>query len=126
MRYVIIEDEQLIASRLRRMISEIKPEYQFVCLLSGVEEACERLPQRDYDLIFMDIELSDGNCFEIFDAVELLCPVIFTTAYDNYRQRVPVSGSVDYLLKPIRREELRDALLKFEELYACPEYFSHK
>lgn len=114
MRYIIVEDEQIIASRLQRIISELRPDYTCLSIIPGVEEAIEKLPRCDYDLLFMDIELSDGNCFEIFEGLSVESPVIFTTAYDDYTLQAFKVNSVDYLLKPVKREELEHALTKFE------------
>jgi len=117
MRYIIIEDEQLAAKRLRSLIEEINPSYEFVAKFDSIESATISLPVLEYDLLFMDIQLADGNSFDIFDQISIKSPIIFTTAYDEYAVKAFKTNSVDYLLKPIDKEELRNASLKFEEIY---------
>ena len=113
-RYMIIEDEHILGKRLERLVSELRPSYTMVERTAGVEETCELLPGLDLDLIFMDIELADGNCFEIFDSIDVKTPVIFTTAYDEYALQAFRVNSVDYLLKPVNKENLLRAIEKFE------------
>lgn len=114
MKYIIIEDEQLAAKRLRQLIEEIRPDYQFVSKFDSVEGATISLPALKYDLLFMDIQLADGNSFDIFDQITVKAPIIFTTAYDEYALKAFKSNSVDYLLKPIDASELKAAIEKFE------------
>lgn len=114
MRYIIIEDEQIAANRLKKLITEIRPNYEFVMSLDSVEGATISLPVLKFDLIFMDIQLADGLSFEIFDQIPLKKPVIFTTAYDQYAIKAFKTNGVDYLLKPIDPTELEDAIAKFE------------
>lgn len=114
MRYVIIEDEQLAAKRLRELMSAIRPEYEFVAKFDSVEGASISLPVLRFDLVLMDIQLADGNSFDIFDQIHLKKPVIFTTAYNDFAIRAFKANSVDYLLKPIDERELRTAIEKFE------------
>ena len=114
MRYIIIEDEQIAANRLKKLVSEIRPNYEFVMSLDSVEGATISLPVLKFDLIFMDIQLADGLSFEIFDQIPLKKPVIFTTAYDQYAIKAFKTNGVDYLLKPIDPGELEEAIAKFE------------
>lgn len=114
MRYIIIEDEQIAANRLKKLVTEIRPNYEFVMSLDSVEGATISLPVLKFDLIFMDIQLADGLSFEIFDQIPLKKPVIFTTAYDQYAIKAFKTNGVDYLLKPIDPGELEDAIAKFE------------
>ncbi len=114
MRYIIIEDEQIAANRLKKLVTEIRPNYEFVMSLDSVEGATISLPVLKFDLIFMDIQLADGLSFEIFDQIPLKKPVIFTTAYDQYAIKAFKTNGVDYLLKPIDPGELEDAISKFE------------
>lgn len=114
MRYVIVEDEQLAAKRLRELMSAIRPEYEFVAKFDSVEGATISLPVLRFDLVLMDIQLADGNSFDIFDQIHLKKPVIFTTAYNDFAIRAFKANSVDYLLKPIDEGELRAAIEKFE------------
>jgi DNA-binding LytR/AlgR family response regulator len=118
MRYIIIEDEQLAAKRLRAMIEDLRPQYEYVAKVDSVEAACISLPALKYDLLFMDIQLADGLSFDIFDQIDLRKPIIFTTAYDEFALKAFKTNSVDYLLKPISESELARALEKFEENFS--------
>ena len=115
MRYIIIEDEQLAAKRLRSIIEEIRPDYQFVAKFDSVESASISLPVLSYDLLFMDIQLADGLSFDIFDQIQIDKPIIFTTAYDEFALKAFKTNSVDYLLKPIAQDDLNAAVVKFEK-----------
>lgn len=121
MKYIIIEDEQLAAKRLRELMGYIRPNYEFVSKFDSVEGATISLPVLQYDLILMDIQLADGNSFDIFDQIPLKTPIIFTTAYDQYAIKAFKTNSIDYLLKPIGEEELEVAIKKFEENRAQPQ-----
>lgn len=110
---LIIEDESLIAKELQFKIKEITNEIDIIQVLPSVKAASRWfLENSEPDLIFADIQLSDGTSFEIFQKFELKCPVIFTTAYDEYAiQAFKVNGT-DYLLKPVDHEELSRAIHK--------------
>lgn len=120
MRLVIIEDEQLAAERLKALLKELEPGLEIMAVLTCVGEAVAWLQKNRPDLIFMDIHLSDGSCFAIWDRMALNVPVIFTTAYDQYAIQAFKVNSVDYLLKPIRKEELRRGLEKYKTVHAIP------
>ena len=114
---VIIEDETFAAEALENMILELRPEMKVLAHLSSVEESAEWFQKnRHPDLIFCDIHLLDGSSFEIFNAVEVKVPVIFITAYNEYAIKAFKVNSIDYLLKPINKEELQAAIEKFESL----------
>lgn len=113
---MIVEDEYVLGYRLERMITALRPSWKMVCRTAGVEESIEALKEHDVDLIFMDIELSDGNCFEIFDTMEIRHPVIFITAYDEYALQAFKADCVEYLLKPVTKKTLQDALDKLDRL----------
>ncbi len=115
MKYIIIEDEQIAAKRLRGLIESFRPEYEFVAKFDSIESATISLPVLTCDLLFMDIQLADGNSFDIFDQITLSAPIIFTTAYDEYALKAFKHNSIDYLLKPIDPKELEHAILKFEK-----------
>lgn len=119
-RYMIVEDEYVLGYRLERMITELRPSWKMVCRTAGVEESIEALNEHDVDLIFMDIELSDGNCFEIFDTMEIRNPVIFITAYDEYALQAFKADCVEYLLKPVTKISLQAALDKLDRLTGFP------
>ncbi|MDT0650272.1 LytR/AlgR family response regulator transcription factor [Autumnicola edwardsiae] len=112
MQALIIEDEKPSARRLQRMLE--KQKVNVIATLHAVEEATEWFLQNEHpDIIFLDIQLSDGLSFEIFENVEIRSAIIFTTAYDEYALKAFKLNSVDYLLKPIDDEELAAALQKF-------------
>lgn len=115
MQALIIEDEKPAARRLSRLLEG--QEVPVSHLLHSVEDAVEWFRAHPHpDLIFLDIQLSDGLCFEIFDQVEVDCPIIFTTAYDEYALQAFKLNSIDYLLKPIDEDELQAAVLKYRQL----------
>ena len=114
MNVLIVEDELLMAKQLTKMVQQLEPDAQIMAVSQSVEETCTWLRHHPSpDLIFMDIELGDGQSFKIFEAVTVSSPVIFTTAYDEFAIKAFKVNSVDYLLKPIKEEELRGALTKF-------------
>lgn len=115
MKFILIEDEQLAAKRLREMVESFRPDYEFVAKFDSIESASISLPALKYDLLFMDIQLADGNSFDIFDQTDITAPIIFTTAYDEYALKAFKHNSIDYLLKPIDKEELQSAIEKFEK-----------
>ena len=115
MKTIIIEDEKPSARRLNRMLDDLGVEVSV--LLHSVEEAIEWFQNNEHpDLIFLDIQLSDGLSFEIFDAVEVKSAIIFTTAFDEYALQAFKLNSIDYLLKPIDDEELEIAVKKYQSL----------
>ncbi|MCK3683995.1 LytTR family DNA-binding domain-containing protein [Maribellus sp. YY47] len=118
MNVVIVEDERLAAERLADILQAVDQQIKVLKVLESVEEAVNWFSSHSSpDLVFMDIQLEDGISFEIFDEVKIEAPVIFTTAFDEYAIRAFKVNSVDYLLKPINREELAGALLKFKKKY---------
>ena len=118
MQVIIIEDERIALRKLKKLIHEIDAEIDIVAELESVYEAKKWFQSHalsEIDLLFSDIQLSDGLSFEIFETVHLKLPVIFTTAFDEYALKAFKLNGVDYLLKPIQKEELRDALDKFKQ-----------
>ncbi len=114
MNVLVIEDEKPSARRLKRMLAELDVAVQE--MLHSVEEAVEWFKSNEHpDLIFLDIQLSDGLSFEIFDQVTVKSAIIFTTAYDEYALQAFKLNSIDYLLKPIDDEDLEKAVTKFKE-----------
>lgn len=115
MNVIIIEDEKPSARRLSRLLAALNVEVSV--LLHSVEESIEWFKNNEHpDLIFLDIQLSDGLSFEIFDAVDIKSSVIFTTAFDEYALQAFKLNSIDYLLKPIDDEELEVAVEKYKFL----------
>lgn len=116
MRAIIIEDEKFAADRLEKMIQDVDPGIQIVSKLGSVQDSVKWLNSNTCDLIFLDIQLSDGLSFSIFDKLTIKTPIIFTTAYDQYAIKAFELNSVSYLLKPIRKNELQESLTKYNEL----------
>jgi two-component system, LytTR family, response regulator len=117
MKCVIIEDEKPAANKLQNALMQCQQPVVTEAVLGSIKEALAWLQQHPMpDLIFMDIELSDGLSFRIFDQINIECPVIFTTAYDEYWQEAFEHNSIDYLLKPIKQDKLEAALKKYQKL----------
>lgn len=117
MKALIIEDEDLAAKRLMKLLKDIEPELSMYGPIDTIEEAVKHLQSNPgYDLIFLDIQLADGKSFLIFDKVKIDVPIIFTTAYDEFAIRAFELNSIDYLLKPINTQKLRNALEKFKKI----------
>ncbi|MBS1597101.1 MAG: response regulator transcription factor [Bacteroidetes bacterium] len=117
MKTIIIEDEKPAAEKLRKILMKYDSSINVLVTLDSIASATEWLSRNAApDLIFMDIELSDGLSFKIFETHPLYCPIIFTTAYDEYWQEALEQNSIDYLLKPIRQEKLENALNKYKKL----------
>jgi DNA-binding LytR/AlgR family response regulator len=114
---IIIEDEQLAADNLEKLILSIDNSIKIIAKLESVRNSVKWLSQNTCDLIFMDIQLSDGNSFSIFEQLDVKIPVIFTTAYDQFAIKAFKHNSIDYLLKPINAEELKQSLLKYKQYY---------
>lgn len=112
MKVFIIEDEIMAQKSLVRALSQHFPDLQVAGTATSVKDAVSWLKDNDPDIIFMDVELSDGICFEIFRQVEVKAKVIMTTAYDSYALKAFEAGSVDYLLKPVEVEQLKRAVAR--------------
>ena len=118
MNVIIIEDESLIAKNMQRLLHEIDSGIKVLAVLDSVAASVKWLNANAHpDLLFCDIQLSDGISFDIFSQVKIDKPVIFTTAYNDYAIRAFKVNSVDYLLKPIDKEYLQTALQKFKKHY---------
>jgi len=114
MNVIIIEDEKPSARRLQRMLKAV--DLNAETMLHSVEESIEWFQNNEHpDLIFLDIQLSDGLSFEIFEAIDIKSAVIFTTAYDEYALQAFKLNSIDYLLKPIDDEDLKTAVEKYKD-----------
>ncbi|HLW08299.1 MAG TPA: LytTR family DNA-binding domain-containing protein [Marinilabiliaceae bacterium] len=113
---LIVEDEIPTQRLMKDLIERIRPQWNILGATAGVEETVEWLKNNvQPDLIFLDIQLSDGLSFEIFDHVQVTSFIIFTTAYDEYALQAFKVNSIDYLLKPMRLEDLEGAIIKFEK-----------
>lgn len=114
MRILIIEDEARAANQLERLLKTCDFVYELLDIIDTVEDSMIWFQQNKApDLIFMDIQLADGLCFEIFQKVEIDAPIIFTTAFDQYAIQAFKVNSIDYLLKPIQLDDIQAALDKF-------------
>lgn len=113
MTVLIVEDEPLAAQRLEKLVQELMPEATVAARLDSIVRAVAWLKQHTPDLILMDIQLADGISFSIFEQCDVRSPVIFTTAYDAYALKAFKVNSIDYILKPVDRDELGAALAKF-------------
>ena len=118
MEVLIIEDEPFAQNELKRLLDKADKTIRVLDCIDSVEDSVEWLAgNQSPDLIFMDIQLSDGLSFEIFKQTEVKAPVIFTTAYDEYAIQAFKVNSIDYLLKPVKQTELENAIKKFKLLH---------
>ena len=119
MKTLIIEDETAAAVNLRALLSEVDPSIEIIEVLESIGESVDYLQSNPMpELIFMDIHLADGESFRIFNHVDITCPIIFTTAYDQYALEAFKVNSIDYLLKPISPDDLHRAMDKLRRLSA--------
>ncbi len=115
MNALIIEDETAALRNLTALLEELRPQLQIVGTTDSIESTIEWFTHHSQpDIVFMDIHLADGSAFEIFNHVGIICPIIFTTAYDEYALRAFRVNSIDYLLKPIEHDDMERALAKFD------------
>lgn len=122
MRAVIVEDEFGAAQSLRNLIEEVSSDIDIITVLQSIEDSIEWFGSNPVpDLVFMDIHLADGSSFSIFEYVSISCPIIFTTAYDQYALKAFEVNSVDYLLKPVDREHLERAIGKLQMMKGSKE-----
>jgi len=116
MRILIIEDETPAADRLKKMILDLEPNGEIINNLVSIASSVTWLKENPApDLIFMDIHLSDGDSFQIFNELEVTSPVVFVTAYDQYALEAFKVNSIDYLLKPVKKEDLAGAIEKYKQ-----------
>jgi len=118
MRILIIEDEFYAAKRLKSMILQELPDAIILDILDSVEDSIQWLASHvEPNLIFCDIQLADGLSFQIFEKIHVKCPIIFTTAYDDYALNAFKVNSIDYLLKPIEQKAMQKAINKYQEFF---------
>ncbi len=110
---LIVEDEMPSARKLKAFLAQIAPDFEVVEILDSIEQTVSYLETNKVDLIFLDIHLSDGNSFSIFEKTEVNTPIIFTTAFDQYAIQAFEQNSIGYLLKPIGIDKLKGAIEKF-------------
>ena len=119
MRMVIIEDEKPAYTRLSKLIKEIVPDADIIAHLDSVKQSVEWFGSNPLpDVVFLDIHLADGSCFDLLKVSDISCPIIYTTAYDQYAMEAFKTTGIDYLLKPVKREELENALQKLSAIKA--------
>ena len=117
MKAVIIEDEKIAADLLKNLIYQLDEDIEVITTLQTVEDSIEWLSNNQHpDILFVDIHLADGSSFSIFEKIEVKCPIVFTTAYDEYALKAFEVNSIDYLLKPINKDDLQRALNKYKNL----------
>jgi two-component system, LytTR family, response regulator LytT len=117
MKILIVEDEVLAAKKLTKTVASIDESAEVIGVADSIQGTVEWLNNNPApDLILMDIELADGQSFEIFSLTEVKSPVIFTTSYDEFALQAFKVNSIDYLLKPVQKEDLEAALNKFKQL----------
>lgn len=119
MKILIVEDEELAVKKLQKTLVAVDEEAEVVAITDSIKGTVDWLQNNSSpDLILMDIELADGQSFEIFNLVPIKTPVIFTTSYDEYALKAFKVNSIDYLLKPIQKEELQTAIDKYKQIKA--------
>ena len=127
MKVLIIEDESIAADRLHDLLVEIDARAEVLDQLDSIKSAVRWFKKHENpDLLFLDIQLADGLSFEIFEKTEVMCPVIFTTAYDQYAIKAFKVNSIDYLLKPIVKEDLVEALNKQSSKWKVEQSLDHE
>jgi DNA-binding LytR/AlgR family response regulator len=125
MNVIIVEDEIPAATRLSKLVKAIDTDITILEKIDSVETAIKYFSKNhEADLIFMDIQLADGISFDIFNAISISTPVIFTTAFDQYTLKAFKLNSVDYLLKPIDEKELQQAIQKYKDLFIRKEQYT--
>ena len=118
----IIEDEYPAMMWLEKLLKELRPEWEIALLPDSVEEAVDWFECHNHpELIFMDINLTDGDSFRLIEEAQPQSVIIFTTAFDDYALQAFEVNSIDYLLKPFSRERLEQSIIKYEKLYATQE-----
>ena len=117
MKILIVEDETLASKKLQLLIEKLIPNFNIVGIAKSIEDAVSIIETNEIDLGFFDIQIEDGLSFDIFDRTKISFPVIFTTAFNEYAIKAFKLNSIDYLLKPISENELKNALSKFDNIW---------
>lgn len=127
MNIAIIEDEIPALNRIKKLLAEVAPSVKIVFTADSIDAAVAEFNKSPLvDLALFDIELADGQSFDIFEQTIISCPIIFTTAYDEFALKAFKLNSIDYLLKPIDKEELQNAITKFKTLHHNPTNYASK
>ena len=118
MRVLIVEDEYSVAQNLHDILLEIDPSIEVMAILETVKDTVAWIAQNDSpDLGFFDIQIADGNSFEIFEKTTVHFPIVFTTAFNEFALKAFKVNSIDYLMKPIKKSELNASLVKYNTIY---------
>ncbi len=123
---IIIEDSQGALEHLENQLNQLVQKVNILARIDTVDDALLWLCENKADIIFMDIQLGDNLSFEIFDHIEVITPVVFTTSYDEYAIKAFEVNSIAYLLKPIKLKELQQAVNKYEHLYEKGEMINQR
>lgn len=120
MKIIVIEDENYIANNLVNILKSIDPSFEITAVLNSVSESLNffKTTTKNFDIIFSDINLGDGTCFDIFDSVQLYKPIVFCTAYDSFALEAFNYNSIDYVLKPFNKERITKSIAKIKQLIA--------
>lgn len=117
MKTLLIEDEKAAVNNLKALLADMAPQCTIVGITDSITDSVKWLKNNPMpELIFMDIHLADGSAFEIFEHIKITCPIIFTTAYDEYALKAFKVNSIDYLLKPIGEKDIQRAMTKLASL----------
>lgn len=116
MNILIVEDEPVAAARLKKLVEASRDNASVSAIEDTAEGAAKCILKQHFDLIFMDIQLADGLCFDIFEAVEPPCPIIFCTAFDDYAIQAFKANGIEYLLKPVRQQDIKRAFERYDGL----------
>lgn len=117
MKALLIEDEKFAVQQVMGLLKEAAPEMVIIDVLDSIGSTVEWFGDHDPpDLVFMDVHLADGSCFEIFSHIEITCPVVFITAYDQYALDAFRVNGLDYLLKPLKKKDLERSLERFYKI----------
>ena len=116
MKVLIVEDEIHARENLKKLLLKLQPDIEIMAEFDSVSSTVSWLSNNQVDLIFLDIHLADDLSFSIFEQIEVATPIIFTTAYDQYALKAFQVNSIDYLLKPIDKDDLERALGKYGKL----------
>lgn len=116
MKILICENEKPASNQLKKMIQNVIKEAEIIAEVETGEEALAILVEKNPDLVFLDVELADGSCFDTFDESDVRFPIIFTTAYDEYALKAFKLNCIDYLVKPFSEQDVKNAFNKYESI----------
>lgn len=126
MKILIIEDEPITARELQYVLQKLDKNIEILDIIDNIETALEFLSEEQPDLIFSDIQLADGTCFDIFSKIDLTCPVVFCTAFNGYAIETFINNDIAYVLKPFNVESVQDALDKVKDMTDGTALYNHE